>query len=82
MKRWPAFYIPPIPPKKALGNKEDRVVEERWYMLNRFIQQVSKIEYLWKSEAMQAFLRPTMDVEKSLVLMSKLTTEQILERIL
>jgi len=44
-------------------------------MLNRFMQQVSKIEYLWTSEEMSAFIRPTMDVEKSLVLMSKLSPE-------
>ena len=37
VKRWPAFFIPPIPPKKAVGNKEEKVVFERWYLLNRFI---------------------------------------------
>lgn len=52
VKRWPAFFIPPIPSKKAVGNKEEKVVKERWYLLNRFIQQVSKIEYLWKSDEM------------------------------
>lgn len=56
VKRWPAFYIPPISPKKAVGNKDEKVVEERWYMLNRFMQQLSKIDYLWKSDEMAAFL--------------------------
>lgn len=51
-------------------------------MLNRFIQQCSALPFLWDSDEMAAFLRPTMDVEKSLLLMSKLTTEQTLERIL
>ena len=75
VQRWPAFFIPPIPPKKAMGNKEEKVVQERWYLLNRFIQHLSKIEYIWNSDEVAAFIRPTMDVEKSLVLMSKMTTE-------
>ena len=82
VKRYPAFYIPPVPPKKAFGNKEEKYVQERWYMLNRFIQQCSALDFLWASDEMAAFLRPTMEVEKSLLLMSKLTTEQTLERIL
>ena len=49
---------------------------------DRFIQQCSALSYLWASDEMAAFLRPTMDVEKSLTLMSKLNTEQTLERIL
>ena len=28
VKRFPAFYIPPVPPKKAFGNKEEKYVQE------------------------------------------------------
>lgn len=80
-KRWVGFYIPGIPPKKPIGNKEDIVVKERWYLLNRFLQEVSKIPHLWESEEMGIFLRPKMDVEKNLNLLGKMTSEQILERI-
>ncbi len=80
-KRWVGFYIPGIPPKKPIGNKEEIVVKERWYLLNRFLQEVSLIPHLWESEEMGIFLRPKMDVEKSLNLLGKMTSEQILERI-
>lgn len=31
--RWPGCYIPPIPPKKAIGNKDAKFVEERRALL-------------------------------------------------
>ena len=37
IRRWQGFYIPPIPQKKAMGNKEKNFIKERWYYLNRFI---------------------------------------------
>jgi len=27
--RWPGCFIPPIPAKKAIGNKDENVVEDR-----------------------------------------------------
>ena len=65
-----------------MGNKEEKFVLEWLHILNRFIQQISAVDYLWNSEELTAFLRPTMDVEKSLILMSKLNTEQTLDRIM
>jgi hypothetical protein len=62
-----------------VGNKEDLYIQERWYLLNRFIQELSAIEYLWKSDEVKAFIRPTLEVEKSLVLMPKLSSDQTLE---
>lgn len=65
-----------------MGNKEDLYIQERWYLLNRFIQELSIIEYLWKSDEVKAFIRPTLEVEKSLVLMPKLSTDQTLQWIM
>lgn len=80
-KRWVGFYIPGIPLKKPIGNKGDSVVSERWYLFNRFMQEVSLIPHLWESDEMNTFLRPKLDVEKSLNLMGKVTSEQVLERL-
>lgn len=80
-KRWVGFYIPGIPPKKPIGNKEEIVVKERWFLLNRFLQEVSLIPHLWESEEMSIFLRPKMDIEKNLNLLGKMTSEQIVERL-
>ena len=80
-KRWAGFYIPGTPPKKPVGNKDMIVVNERWYLLNKFLQEISLIPHLWESEEMSIFIRPKLDVEKGLNLLGKMTSEQILERL-
>lgn len=80
-KRWVGFYIPGIPPKKPINNKGESVINERWYLFNKFMQDISLIPHLWESDEMTTFLRPKLDVEKSLNLMGKITSEQILERL-
>jgi hypothetical protein len=37
-ERFPGMYIPPIPSKKAIGNKSSVFIEERCFMLNMFIK--------------------------------------------
>jgi sorting nexin-1/2 len=80
-KRWTGFYVPGIPPKKPIGNKDEITVNERWYLLNKFLQEVSTIPHLWESEELAAFIRPKLDVEKALSLMGKVTSEKVLERL-
>lgn len=80
-KRWAGFYIPGVPPKKPVGNKDESVVNQRWYLFNRFLQEASLIPHLWESEEMRAFIRPKLDVEKSLNLMGRMTSEQVLEKL-
>jgi hypothetical protein len=48
--RWPGCYIPPIPPKKAVGNKDIKFVEERRFLLERFLRQLGKYDFLINSE--------------------------------
>jgi sorting nexin-1/2 len=33
---WPGIYIPSVPPKKAIGNKDIEFIVERRYFLERF----------------------------------------------
>lgn len=61
------FYIPPIPQKKALGNKDSLFVKKRWYVLNRFVHGLCEIEYLWASKELLLFLDAEMQVEQTLV---------------
>lgn len=49
VQRWPGVYIPAIPEKKAFGNKEDGFVEERRNLLERFLKELAKYDYLVKS---------------------------------
>jgi sorting nexin-1/2 len=80
-KRWTGFYVPGIPPKKPIGNKDEITINERWYLLNKFLQEVSTIPHLWESEELAAFIRPKLDVEKALSLMGKVTSQKVLERL-
>ena len=41
-KHWPGVFIPPIPPKKTTGNKDDSFVEDRCEFLDRFIKLIAK----------------------------------------
>jgi hypothetical protein len=66
---WPGIYVPNIPPKKAVGNKDIEFVIERMYFLERFFMKLSEVEYLKNSEEMRIFARPeitnsNLDCEK------------------
>lgn len=48
--RFPGLYVPPIPSKKAIGNTKSSFVEERCFLLNMFIKQLSRCPYLVESQ--------------------------------
>lgn len=66
---WPGIYVPNIPPKKAVGNKDIEFVIERMYFLERFFMMLSDVDYLKNCEEMRIFARPeitnsNLDTEK------------------
>jgi sorting nexin-1/2 len=60
------MYIPKVPPKKAIGNKDMRFILERRYYLERFLRKLSKFDFLINSEEFVLFSRPNGDIEKLL----------------
>lgn len=64
-QNWPGVYIPNVPPKKAMGNKDIEFVVERRYYLERFFMQIADIEHLRTSEEMKVFIRPELTVANS-----------------
>ena len=66
MRRWKGFYIPPIPHKKTFGNKNRNFIKYRWYFLNRFIQALTRNDYLWKSKELSMFLDQEVSVETTI----------------
>ena len=66
VERWPGVYIPNIPHKKKMGNKEKGIIGMRVEMINRFLKKLSKIEYLFNTEEMELFLQNTSNVSKTL----------------
>lgn len=64
-----------------MGKTEDLLVEERMFFLDRFMRQISELPYLYESEELQVFLRPTIpDVIKALETMPRLSTDDLLAR--
>jgi hypothetical protein len=66
LNRWPGVYIPKVPPKKAIGNKDMKFIIERRYYLERFLRKLSKYDFLINSEEFLIFARPNGEIEKIL----------------
>ena len=69
VQHWPGIYVPAVPAKKAIGNKELAFIMERRYYLERFLKQLSQMEFLINSDSFRVFTRPeftgnTVDIEK------------------
>lgn len=56
-RRWMGLYVPPLPEKKALGNKDLRFVEERKRGLEYFARRMAAVKYLYYAEEFQILLR-------------------------
>jgi len=50
VSNWPGIFIPNTPSKKLVGNKDVRFIIERRYYLERFILQLSQIDFLVESK--------------------------------
>ena len=80
-KNWPGFFIPSIPMKVTLGKMEDNIVQERCYLFNRFMKNISEIPYLWEWDEVKLFIRPNMGVSQCLSLIPAPTVQQIYEKV-
>ena len=80
LRNWPGVYIPPIPPKKMTGNKDESFVEDRALFLDRFMKQISQHQHLVNSDTFKAFSRPSGEIEKMLNMHPKPTPEMIVDR--
>jgi len=78
---WPGIPIPNLPPKKSIGNKDIKFLNERRFYLERFLKKMSPYKFVLNSSEFQCFARPSSDVEKSLNALPKITTAEIVERL-
>jgi hypothetical protein len=58
VKNWPGFFIPPIPPKKAFGSKEEGFLKMRMKYLQQFFNRVFSCPHLFSSTETKIFLEP------------------------
>ena len=78
--RWPGVFIPNIPHKKKVGNKDKEIVGMRIEMINRFLKKLSKIDYLFNSDEMELFLQNSNNVPKTLDSIKEDTYEELLKK--
>ena len=78
--RWPGVFIPNIPHKKQVGNKDKEIVGLRIEMINRFLKKLSKIDYLFNSDEMELFLQNSSNVPKTLDSIKEDTYEELLKK--
>lgn len=74
LKRWPGVPIPQIPPKKTIGNKDVKFINERRFYLERFLKKMASYPFVLNSQEFKCFSRPQAsgDIEK---ILSKLAPE-------
>lgn len=80
VSRWPGIYIPAIPEKQLVGNKDVKFIEERRMLLERFMKELSRFDYLINSKEFRTFARERGDIEKLLSSLLRQTPMQILEK--
>ena len=80
IQRWPGVYIPNIPPKKVTGNLSTKTIKVRMRLLNRFLLELSEIDYLYNSEEAKMFRSNITDIATTLEKLPTLSYMEILER--
>lgn len=57
--RFLGLYVPEVPPKKAIGNKDSKFIEERRFQLEDFLHNLTRHQYLYKSDDFRTWVRST-----------------------
>ena len=79
-KRWPGIAIPTLPPKKVIGGKDVKFINERRFYLERFLKKLSAFPYIINSEEFKVFSRPQADIDKALSKLPAISYGEIVER--
>ena len=80
-QRWPGIPIPQLPPKKAIGNKDIKFINERRFYLERFLKKIASFDFIANSKEFMIFSRPTGDIDKLMGQTQKLQSSEIVERL-
>ena len=78
--RWPGCYIPSIPEKKLMNQNNETFVEERRSLLERFMKEIAKYDYIVFSKEFKVFARGKGEIDKVLFALPKQTPMQVLEK--
>lgn len=78
--RWPGCYIPAIPEKHLVNSNDSQFIEDRRQLLERFMKEIAKFDYIVFSKEFKVFVRGTGEIDKVLNALPKQTPLQILEK--
>ena len=78
--RWPGCYVPSIPEKKMINQNNEQFVEERRVLLERFMKEIAKYDYIVFSKEFKVFARGKGEIDKVLFALPKQTPMQVLEK--
>jgi hypothetical protein len=78
--RWPGIPLPMLPPKKAIGNKDIKFINERRFYLERFLKKMSAYDFVLNSQEFIIFSRPNGDIEKMLNAVPKCSSIDIVTK--
>lgn len=80
VNKWPACFIPPLPPKKATGNMEASFIEERRRYLDSFMNRLTKKSHIWYCEETKILTRGLGDVEKGLKNLGTMSLDALINK--
>ena len=69
--RWPGCYVPSIPEKKVVDKDKEEFVEERRSLLERFMKDIAKFDYIIYSKEFKVFARGKGEIDKVLYALPK-----------
>lgn len=78
--RWPGIFIPRLPHKKTVGNKNREVVDMRVEMINRFCVKLSSLTQIFNSEEIALFIKDDPNAMKELSELKEQNYEEIYEK--
>lgn len=80
VENWPGVFIPNLTQIKTESKKDRDIVGMRWYIMNRFLKQLSKIDYLMNSDEMELFCQKASNVAKNFDAIKEESYEELFKK--
>ena len=80
VENWPGVFIPNLTQIKTESKKYRDIVGMRWYIMNRFLKQLSKIDYLMNSDEIELFCQKASNVAKTFDAIKEESYEELLKK--
>jgi len=82
VKLYPGLFVPPLPPKKIIGNQDTLFVNERRFDIERFLNRLVAVPAFLQSSPLQAFLTRAQMFEEAVKDLEKSASERSIDDML